>query len=1401
MRKRLLSLFLAFLFLFITIIPHTTVEAEVGKITTPDDVSKKLQGAGTETDPWLISDVESLYSFLSIANDGSGFNFHGFYVKLVNDVIVNDISDFASWTTDSYSRLNVWNGINEFDGTFDGAGHEISGLYIMNEKDDLGFFNYSADSTIQNVVFSSVYVSYGPNKNIGTVVGHANETEISNLKINQGTMQDFTSDEKNALGGIIGKSQKISVSGCTYNGKINGNCKITEGIGGIIGYAEGTCDIISSSSLGKIDFTLGKPAWSYMGGIIGKSNCNVENSAGITVTNCKNEMDISGCGYAGGIAGSIEYKAIDYGDQESKVLQCSNSGNLMSECSGGIVAFAGGMIKIYQSYNVGTVNGNQYSGGVLGYIHNTSCAEAELLDSYNIGDVICENGYSGGIVGLIVSGTTSYTKVSNCFFYQQPEKTKSAYGIAARLAFSGWAFTGATFENVFYPSGIKGYPDPEGEIDWFTVDNVKELEQWEYWADDSFNSFDFTKVWKAGQRYPILSWQVAGDEDISTGEGNFKLVHSLPVIQDEIKAKAFLCFIFNKSADKISSVSDEDNYLKLITGTYDGTDEEKWLKAFGLLQIIEANTEKYSNDSERVKKRYTNALIKYMRDRFDVKEGTSEEAEMEILNSIWGEESKAISDILFGITDYLSYEETYENIDWVYDTFNEIKTARDATGKLENYVKDLSAAIYSIGTIVNSEYAGRYNYFCQYVRMRKLFENPNSDEFQLIKATIAFANQDDNWFAGLIPLITGGNYVDWTQKTDLIDEWAEYTYQLEEAVYNYNIKDNSDPMFKKYTHNQIQCPVDVDVLSLNGDLIASIKNNEIVQNVPETEQDNLFMMVAGDAKHIYINDGANYILKITATDYGTLNYSSSMVQNGEEKIINNTLDVPLVEAKTFEVNYETETEQKTSYAELKENGRTIPITTTNSFDNVPVYQISVNLLGDGEVIGNGEYREGDNVFLRAIPRKGEDFYGWEDEHGRTISMDLVLQFTAIENKKITAKFISKQLSDQPAPSGVTGGNGFIEGTLSAMEYRMVGDEDWTTCSDGTTEVEPGDYEVRMKETDEFAASDPITVTVTKKDSGHEETDEEILNRVFGGAEKITGTKENMEYSPSNSDEWKNCKDGSTEAEPGEYKVRLKATESKPASDPVIVIVTKKVNDEDRPSDSKDALRNVSGGEEKILGTTTNMEYSPSGLNAWSDCSDTETQVRPGKYDVRIKATDNTEASASIRVTVRKAKTAEESKKTIHPDTLEKEEQHTHHYEWKVIREATEEQDGEIDYLCSDCGEVEYRSMLSSFYVFNRNLSESIRQCWKNGTLVVDATKRGWISFSSMVLQALKDRPDVMLQLKYSYKGSTYEMLIPAGQYDELKKLFDKSSVKDSQGNGLYCGYLNLATKYPAKKVK
>lgn len=1365
MRKRLLSLFLAFLFLFITIIPHTTVEAEVGKITTPDDVSKRLQGAGTETDPWLISDVESLYSFLSIANDGSGFNFHGFYVKLVNDVIVNDISDFASWTTDSYSRLNVWNGINEFDGTFDGAGHEISGLYILNEKDDLGFFNYSADSTIQNVVFSNVYVSYGPNKNIGTIVGHANETEISNLKINQGTMQDFTSDEKNALGGIIGKSQKISVSGCTYNGKINGNCKITEGIGGIIGYAEGTCDIISSSSLGKIDFTLGKPAWSYMGGIIGKSNCNVENSAGITVTNCKNEMDISGCGYAGGIAGSIEYKAIDYGDQESKVLQCSNSGNMMSECSGGIVAFAGGMIKIYQSYNTGTVNGNQYSGGVLGYIHNTSCAEAELLDSYNIGDVICENGYSGGIVGLIVSGTTSYTKVSNCFFYQQPEKTESAYGIAARLVFSGWAFTGATFENVFYPSGMKGYPDPEGEIDWFTVNNVCDTDE----MNSVLQGFDFENVWKIGHHYPILRWQKSEEgESIENNQNRLSMGWPLLNIwytfydsenQRENILKAFLYpnnGILGVLIETVYSLFDFQGFCfglsMLAAADYNGQiNIQSYTKQAG------NSLNEYGYTGTEIRKEKKNNVEESDAFLYTCKD---ENLRYTILQAQWSQVSLNLkkAEVLKNIT---------KDSDIVFEIQNEIKN-HPLVVKItaENFKHAVAIAKDEKPIYENGKYWFKvYDCNAPYVDLKRINDGTHLSKYYNVPSSLIGIDNDNKTL-------------------------EVYEYDQSKKERNLMAKVSYEKAHKDF-HFYDTTKLDDNFWNKDGWVTSTEKTSRIFSN-----GNNLKVSGSNDTCLAVVNEyNVDYLANNVEWDWycGDNNEETKL---GWLTYPRNDVDIVLGENGGNIVRVE---DGDSSVVSVHTDGITeVAMKETNDLilksdnDNT---NFAIGLWNEGQDHGiiKGVINASETVHISDIDLGGTsiDYTGNKDD----ISANKY-----DEDGKLVEK-IPINSHKAGTPSGVTGDAGFIGGTTSAMEYRMVSSEDWTTCSDGTTEVEPGDYEVRMKETDELAASDPITVTVTKKDSGHEETDEEILSRVSGGAEKITGTNENMEYSPSNSDEWKNCKEGSTEAEPGEYKVRLKATESKPASDPVIVIVTEKVNDEDRPSDSKEALRNVSGGEEKILGTTTNMEYSPSGLNAWSDCSDTETQVRPGKYDVRIKATDNTEASASIRVTVRKIKTAEESKRTIHPDALEKEEQHTHHYEWKVVREATEDQDGEIDYLCSDCGEVEYRSMLSSFYVFNRNLSESIRRCWKNGTLVVDATKRGWISFSSMVLQALKDRPDVMLQLKYNYKGTTYEMLIPAGQYDELKKLFDKSSVKDSQGNGLYCGYLNLATKYPAKKVK
>ena len=47
---------------------------------------------------------------------------------------------------------------------------------------------------------------------------------------------------------------------------------------------------------------------------------------------------------------------------------------------------------------------------------------------------------------------------------------------------------------------------------------------------------------------------------------------------------------------------------------------------------------------------------------------------------------------------------------------------------------------------------------------------------------------------------------------------------------------------------------------------------------------------------------------------------------------------------------------------------------------------------------------------------------------------------------------------------------------------------------------------------------------------------------------------------------------------------------------------------------------TNGGQGKLTGTTTAMEYKTADGGTWADCSDVETPVDSGSYIVRIKAT-------------------------------------------------------------------------------------------------------------------------------------------------------------------------------------
>ena len=128
--------------------------------------------------------------------------------------------------------------------------------------------------------------------------------------------------------------------------------------------------------------------------------------------------------------------------------------------------------------------------------------------------------------------------------------------------------------------------------------------------------------------------------------------------------------------------------------------------------------------------------------------------------------------------------------------------------------------------------------------------------------------------------------------------------------------------------------------------------------------------------------------------------------------------------------------------------------------------------------------------------------------------------------------------------------------------------------------------------------------------------------------------------------------------------------------------------------------------------------------------------------------------------------------------------HTHSYAWEDVKEATEDDNGEMIYRCS-CGEVLYRVPTSAFNVFNRNTAEKVKNAKQGATVKIETSR--WISFHKMVMQALADRPDVSLEVSFldgEYKGNRVSFTIPAGT--------DTLSLLDENG---FSGFLYLAGKF------
>ena len=266
-----------------------------------------------------------------------------------------------------------FDGVPIFCGTFDGKGHQITGLNIKNDGSMQGLFRCLTDAAVvRNLTVSGTVQPGGSKNEIGAIAGR-NEGRIVNC-VFSGTLSG-----NDHVGGIVGTNAVTGiVENCRAEGEIHGN----HFVGGIAGENSGvirSCENravvnttpqqnsvdISDITLDTLTNTEDVNTVTDIGGIAGISsgvirNCkngadvgyqhmgyNIGGIAGTQtgyITECENHGDIRGRKEVGGIVGQMEpVSVIQYTEDTIQILQgqLNAMSGLVNQASGNAQANAG----------------------------------------------------------------------------------------------------------------------------------------------------------------------------------------------------------------------------------------------------------------------------------------------------------------------------------------------------------------------------------------------------------------------------------------------------------------------------------------------------------------------------------------------------------------------------------------------------------------------------------------------------------------------------------------------------------------------------------------------------------------------------------------------------------------------------------------------------------------------------------------------------------------------------------------------------------------------------------------------------------------------------------------------------------------------------------------------------
>lgn len=320
-------------------------------------------------------------------------------------------------------QMPIGNYDSRFSGEFDGQGYAIEGIDINGGADSfVGLFGAVDNVKIHDLTVRGEVTSSG--MYVGGLCGAVYEgSEIVNC------VNDCTVTGSSEVGGIVGviaagvsgsatlgtsddPAADLLLSDCVNHGSVASTATIAGGIAGGVRIgtlgAENKVQIARCSNDGTVTGGSAEAYKSYVGGVAGFIT---DTASKLTIGECKNEGNIYGLTYVGGIVGGIRIYA--NAADKAEVLFCHNGGEVHSantaaaQTAGGIVGgqlYASGTTAyswtISNCYNDGRLS-SSYSGTTtnLRTIVGTPRKFAASANFYNSASGI-DNDAAGGRIAV-----------------------------------------------------------------------------------------------------------------------------------------------------------------------------------------------------------------------------------------------------------------------------------------------------------------------------------------------------------------------------------------------------------------------------------------------------------------------------------------------------------------------------------------------------------------------------------------------------------------------------------------------------------------------------------------------------------------------------------------------------------------------------------------------------------------------------------------------------------------------------------------------------------------------------------------------------------------------------------------------------------------------------------------